>query len=81
MVTGARQPRPASPPSRLWLWTRRGLVALVGLVLIVLLAGIVFQFVATQIAYRKYPASGEMVAVDGHDMHLYCTGEEGEGPS
>src|SRR5918994_4125425 len=81
MVTGARQPRPASPRSRLWLWARRVLVALVGLVLVVLLAGLVFQFVATQLAYRKYPAPGEMVAVDGHDMHLYRTGEEGEGPT
>jgi hypothetical protein len=50
-------------------------VALVGLVLVLVLAGLVYQFVATQLAYRKYPAPGEMVAVAGHDMQLYCTGE------
>ena len=56
-------------------------MALVGLVLVLVLAGLVYQFVATQLAYRRYPAPGEMVAVAGHDMHLYCTGEGRGGPS
>jgi hypothetical protein len=46
-----------------------------------LLAGLVYQFVATRLAYRKYPAPGEMVAVSGHDMHLYCTGKGKHGPT
>jgi len=54
-------------------------LALVGLILLVLLAGLLYQFVATRIAYREYPAPGEMVAVSGHDMHLYCTGKAREG--
>jgi pimeloyl-ACP methyl ester carboxylesterase len=56
-------------------------VALVGLVLVLVLAGLVYQFVATQLAYRRYPAPGEMVAVAGHDMQLYCTGEGRGGPT
>jgi hypothetical protein len=48
---------------------------LVGLILVVLLAGLVYQFVATRLAYREYPAPGEMVAVSGHGMQLYCAGK------
>jgi len=75
MVTREDRPRPASARGRLWLWIRRALVALVGLVVVVLLAGVVYQFVATRLAYREYPAPGEMVAVSGHDMQLYCAGK------
>ena len=56
-------------------------MALVGLLLVLVLAGLLYQFVATQLAYRRYPAPGEMVAVAGHDMQLYCTGEGREGPT
>ena len=65
--------------SRLWKWTRRVLVGVVGLVVFVLLAGVLYQFVATKIdAYRWYPPPSEMVDVGGSIiMHLHCTGEEG----
>ena len=77
MATRDERPRSASGRGRLWLWVGRVLVALVGLILLVLLVGLVYQFVATRIAYRNYPASGEMVSVSGHDMQLYCTGMPG----
>jgi len=52
------------------------------LVVFVLLAGVIYQFVATKIdAYRWYPPSTEMVDVGGSSMHLYCTGEEGRAPT
>jgi pimeloyl-ACP methyl ester carboxylesterase len=54
---------------------------MVGLVLVLLLAGVVFQFVMTRIDARRYPAPGEMVDVGGYDLHLYCTGEAGGAPS
>jgi pimeloyl-ACP methyl ester carboxylesterase len=41
----------------------------------------IYQFVATRIAYRNYPAPGEMVSVSGHDMQIYCTGKAGGGPT
>jgi pimeloyl-ACP methyl ester carboxylesterase len=48
----------------------------------VLLAGVIYQFVATKIdAYRWYPPPGEMVDVGGSSMHLHCTGEEGRAPT
>jgi hypothetical protein len=50
--------------------------------LFVLLAGVIYQFVATKIdAYRWYPPSSEMVDVGGSSMHLHCTGEEGRAPT
>ena len=54
---------------------------LVGLILVVLLAGLVYQFVATRLAYQEYPAPGEMVAVSGHGMQLYCAGKARGGPT
>src|ERR687893_3124206 len=75
---------PAAPRqrSRLWKWTRRVLVGVVGLVVFVLLAGVLYQLVATKIdAYRWYPPPGEMIDVGGSSMHLRCTGEEGRAPT
>ncbi len=78
-----RQPdAPREGGSRLWKWTKRILVGIVGLVVFVLLAGVIYQFVATKIdAYRWYPPSSEMVDVGGSSMHLHCTGEEGSAPT
>jgi pimeloyl-ACP methyl ester carboxylesterase len=60
---------------RLWRWTKRLVIGLAGLVVFLVLAGVVYQFVATKIDEYRYPAPGEMVDVGGHSMHLYCTGE------
>ena len=75
--------RPATPHGRgrLRRWTKRVLIGLGGLVVFLLLAGVVYQFVATQLAHRRYPAPGEMVAVAGHDMQLHCTGQGKGGPT
>jgi hypothetical protein len=81
MVTREDRPRSSSARGRLWLWARRVLLALVGLILLVLLARLLYQFVATRLAYREHPAPGQMVAVSGHDMHIYCTGKAGGGPT
>jgi len=50
MPTRDERLRSASARGRLWLWVGRVLVALVGLILLVLLVGVVYQFVATRIA-------------------------------
>jgi pimeloyl-ACP methyl ester carboxylesterase len=67
--------------SRLWRWTKRILIGFAGLVLFLMLAGVVYQFVATKIDEYRYPAPGEMVDVGGYSLHLYCTGEGGEAPT
>jgi hypothetical protein len=81
MTTSSERPRSASAPGRVWLWVRRILLALVGLIVLLLLLGLLYQFLATRLAYRNYPAPGEMVSVSGHDMHIYCTGKAGGGPT
>jgi pimeloyl-ACP methyl ester carboxylesterase len=45
------------------------------LAVFLVLAGVVYQFVATKIDQYRYPAPGEMVDVSGYSLHLYCTGE------
>jgi pimeloyl-ACP methyl ester carboxylesterase len=81
MATRDERPRSASAPGRVWLWVGRVLVALVGLIVLLLLVGLVYQFVATRITYRNYPAPGEIVSVSGHDMQIYCTGKASGGPT
>ena len=78
-----RQPdAPRERGGRLRKWIRRLLLGLVGLVVFVLLAGVIYQFVATKVdAYRWYPPPSEMVDVGGQSMHLHCTGEEGSAPT
>jgi pimeloyl-ACP methyl ester carboxylesterase len=81
-MTGTGTDRqPDAPPERggrLWKWTKRVLLGVVGLVVFVLLAGVIYQFVGTKIdAYRWYPPPSEMVDVGGSSMHLHCTGEGG----
>jgi pimeloyl-ACP methyl ester carboxylesterase len=81
MATREERPRSALARGRLWLWVRRVLVALVGLILLLLLVGLLYQFLTTRIAYRNYPAPGEMFSVSGHDMQMYCTGKASGGPT
>src|SRR5215213_8233081 len=68
----ADRPRSASARGRLWLWIRRVLFVI---------AGLVYQFLATRLAYREYPAPGKMAAVSGHGMQLYCAGKARGGPT
>lgn len=74
--------QPAAPRERgpLWKWAKRVLVGLAGLIVVLLLAGVIYQFVATKIDEYRYPAPGEMVDVGGYSLHLNCTGEGG-GPT
>src|SRR5215207_10318475 len=86
MISGTTTPEKGMIPmktkgSGLWRWTKRVLVGVVGLVLVLLLAGVVFQFVATKIDAHKYPAPGEMVDVGDYSLHLNCTGEAGGVPT
>ena len=72
---------PRGRSRRLWRWTKRLLIGLAGLVVFLLLAGVVYQFVATKIDEYRYPAPGEMVDMGGYSLHLYCTGEGGGAPT
>jgi pimeloyl-ACP methyl ester carboxylesterase len=49
-----------------------------GIILVVLIvAGVVFQLVATELDKRNYSPRGQLYPVNGHQMHLYCVGEGG----
>jgi pimeloyl-ACP methyl ester carboxylesterase len=69
------KPTSISSKSRLWRWTKRVLTGLAKIVVVVLLAGAAYQFIATKIDERKYPPPGRLVDVGGYRLHLNCTGE------
>ncbi len=69
------QPRPTSRGRHVLRWIRRGLKWLgIGLVAI-LIFGFVFQAVSVEFDKRGYLPPGQLVKMDGHTMHIYCTGE------
>jgi pimeloyl-ACP methyl ester carboxylesterase len=49
-------------------WLGIGLVTLV-------IFGIVYQTIATEVDKRTYSPRGQLYTVNGHQMHLYCVGE------
>ncbi len=53
----------------------RGLLAVVGLVALLMIAGAVFQSAASANEQRNFVPPGQLIAVDGHLMHLRCVGE------
>ena len=82
MLSGVTEPQTDQQPTaphgrsrRLWRWTKRVFIGVAGLAVFLVLAGVVYQFVATKIDQYRYPAPGEMVDVGGYSLHLYCTGE------
>lgn len=58
----------------LW-WMGRLLGGLAGLVVVLALAGAVYQVIATAIDAREYPPPGKLVDVSGYRLHLNCTGQ------
>lgn len=51
------------------------LAALLGLVLLFLLAGLLYQAVGSARDRRRYPPPGQLVDVGGHRLHFYSMGE------
>lgn len=54
---------------------KRWLIRLMILVLILAIAGTVYQTAATEADQRRYPPPGILVNVGGYKMHLYCMGD------
>ena len=57
-------------------WGLRGLVWLIAVLIALAVAGAIYQAIATEIdQHSAFPGPGRMVSVDGHRLHLNCTGE------
>ncbi|HHY55514.1 MAG TPA: alpha/beta fold hydrolase [Chloroflexi bacterium] len=57
------------------IWFRRSLIALVGVVVLAILAGVTYERVMASEDATRYPAPGQLVDVGGHRLHLHCMGE------
>src|SRR5918994_998128 len=53
----------------------KALLALVGALLALAVAGAIYQAIATELAERAYPPPGEMVDVRGYSLHINCVGQ------
>jgi len=56
---------------RIW----RPLLGLVVVLLVLAVAGAIYQAIATMRAERAYPPPGEMVDVGGYSLHVNCVGQ------
>ena len=59
---------------RLGRWLRRGLGLLAILILLALLTGAVYQWVASTRAIKRHPAPGQLVDIGGYRLHIRCLG-------
>jgi hypothetical protein len=53
----------------------RALLWLIVALLVLAVAGAIYQAIATERAERAYPPPGEMVDVGGHRLHIDCVGQ------
>jgi pimeloyl-ACP methyl ester carboxylesterase len=60
-------------------WIKRIFLSFLIIVIILLLLGITYQTVSTQIDKRNYPAPGQLIDVGGYRLHLYCMGDVTDG--
>lgn len=60
---------------RLWRWSKRVFKGLAAFIVILLLTGAIYQFVATKIDERNYQPPGKLIDVGGYRLHLNCIGE------
>jgi pimeloyl-ACP methyl ester carboxylesterase len=55
--------------------TRHIVLAVAGMVIFVVLAGVTYQSVATALERRQFPYPGRLITVGDHQLHIYCSGE------
>jgi len=54
---------------------KRGILGLIVTVLLLAIAGTVYQTAATETDRKNFPPPGNLIDVGGFKMHIYCTGE------
>lgn len=60
-------------------WIKRIFLTFLIIVIVLILLGITYQTVSTQIDKRDYPAPGRLIDVGGYRLHLYCMGDATDG--
>ncbi len=53
----------------------RGVIGLLAFVVVLMIAGAIYQSAASASELKKYPPPGELYDVGEYRLHLYCTGE------
>ena len=56
-------------------WIRRIALGLLMLLTTLAVTGLVYQAAATRNDRQEFPPLGQLVAVDGYQLHINCTGE------
>ncbi|TET98906.1 MAG: hypothetical protein E3J30_05780 [Anaerolineales bacterium] len=60
-------------------WLSRALIFIFGLPIVLLIAGFIFETIASRSDWDRYPPPGKLVDVGGYKLHLYCTGNRQAG--
>ena len=58
-------------------YIRRALLVLAILLVALPILGLGYETIAAAIETRQFPAPGKLVMVNGHQMHINCTGQGG----
>ena len=53
---------------------KRSIIGIVSVVLLLAIAGTVYQTAASEADKRNFPPPGNLIDVDGYKMHIYCMG-------
>jgi pimeloyl-ACP methyl ester carboxylesterase len=52
-----------------------GVILIVGLLALVIVAGVLYQTIGSRISARRYPAPGLMIEIEGQRLHVLCAGD------
>ena len=61
--------------NRLFLWLKRIVLWLIIGIITLAAIGAAYQTIATTMDKRAYPPSGQLVDIEGYNLHIYCMGE------
>ena len=56
-------------------WLKRIIMRLITIIIVLAIAGIIYQTAAIESDQRRYPPPGALVNVGGYKLHIYCMGE------
>jgi pimeloyl-ACP methyl ester carboxylesterase len=59
----------------MWRWTKRTLVGIAMALICAALVGVLYQWASTRKELAATPPPGRLVAIEGHRLHLSCTGD------